>query len=513
VTANDGNGGTQTATSLYTQILNSAPSDISLNTASVNLSAGVNATVGSLSTTDVDGELMFTYSLVSGTGSTNNVLFNISSSTLRANDAAGLAAGTYSIRIRSTDNGGLYTEKQFSITVVDDIAPAITSVSVPANATYVAGQNLDFTVNFSENVIVNTAGGTPRIALTIGSTNKSAAYLGGSNTSALAFRYTVASGDADTDGIAVGSLNLSGASIQDAAGNNANISLSGHLPSTTGILVDGIAPETNIVSGPSLLTNSNTATLTFTSEEAGAAFEYSLDGASFIAATSPLTLNNLSEGSHTFSVRAKDAAGNLDPTPASYSWTIDTSAPTTTVTSIALSSDNGISSSDFITNVAAQTISGILSTNLQAGETVYVSINNGASYQLATAAVGSSVFSLSGITLSGSGTIQAYVGDGAGNQGIKYSKPYTLDTQAPLAPSTPDLAASSDTGTSNTDNITNDTTPTFTGTAEAGSTVTLYDTDGTTVLGTGTATGGSWSITASALGEGSHSITAKATDV
>src|SRR5690606_3538151 len=86
-------------------------------------------------------------------------------------------------------------------------------------------------------------------------------------------------------------------------------------------------------------------------------------------------------------------------------------------------------------------------------------------------------------------------------------------TQAPLAPSTPDLAASSDTGTSNTDNITNDTTPTFTGTAEAGSTVTLYDTDGTTVLGTGTATGGSWSITASALGEGSNSITAKATDV
>src|SRR5690606_26604856 len=107
-------------------------------------------------------------------------------------------------------------------------------------------------------------------------------------------------------------------------------------------------------------------------------------------------------------------------------------------------------------------------------------------------------------TLSGSGTIQAYVGDGAGNQGIKYSKPYTLDTQVPSAPSTPELATASDSGVSNTDGITNDNTPTFSGTAEAGSTVTLYDTDGTTVLGTGTATGGSWSITTNALGEGSH---------
>src|SRR5690606_31506160 len=206
---------------------NSAPSNISLNSASVNLSAGVNATVGSLSTTDVDGDLMFSYSLVSGTGSTDNVLFNISNSTLRANDAAGLAADTYSIRIRSTDNGGLYTEKQFSITVVDDIAPTITSVYVPANATYKIGQNLDFTVNFSKNVTVNTTGGTPYINITIGSAARNASYMGTFGSSALTFRYTIASasGDSDSDGIAVGLLNLSGASIQDAAGNNATLTL------------------------------------------------------------------------------------------------------------------------------------------------------------------------------------------------------------------------------------------------------------------------------------------------
>jgi hypothetical protein len=70
-------------------------------------------------------------------------------------------------------------------------------------------------------------------------------------------------------------------------------------------------------------------------------------------------------------------------------------------------------------------------------------------------------------------------------------------TTAPLAPSTPDLIAASDDGTSSTDNITSITKPTFTGTAEAGSTVTLFD--GTAQIGTGAATGGAWSITASTL--------------
>ena len=93
------------------------------------------------------------------------------------------------------------------------------------------------------------------------------------------------------------------------------------------------------------------------------------------------------------------------------------------------------------------------------------------------------------------------------------NKALVIDTEAPNAPSTPDLAAGSDTGANSTDNITNDTTPTLTGTAEAGSTVTLYATDGITSLGSATATGGNWSITVSpALSEGSHTLTAKAAD-
>src|SRR5205823_401122 len=81
----------------------------------------------------------------------------------------------------------------------------------------------------------------------------------------------------------------------------------------------------------------------------------------------------------------------------------------------------------------------------------------------------------------------------------------------PAAPSTPDMTAATDSGVSNTDNITNNTSPTFTGTAEAGSTVTIL-VDGV-AKGTATATGGSYSITTTALTAGTHSVTATATDV
>jgi hypothetical protein len=90
------------------------------------------------------------------------------------------------------------------------------------------------------------------------------------------------------------------------------------------------------------------------------------------------------------------------------------------------------------------------------------------------------------------------------------NKAIVIDTLAPAAPSGPILAAASDTGTSNNDGITNVTTPVITGTAEAGTTVWLYD--GATVLGSAIATGGNWSITATTLAEGPHTLTAKATD-
>lgn len=83
-------------------------------------------------------------------------------------------------------------------------------------------------------------------------------------------------------------------------------------------------------------------------------------------------------------------------------------------------------------------------------------------------------------------------------------------TPPPAAPSTPDLAASSDTGASSTDNVTADNTPTFVGTAEAASTVTLISSVQGTVGSTTADGSGNWTITASSLASGTHTITATA---
>src|SRR5207237_1518878 len=72
--------------------------------------------------------------------------------------------------------------------LVDTTAPAISSVTGPANGSYRTGQTLDFTVNYSENVTVT---GTPTIGLTIGATARTASYLSGSGTGVLVFRHTV----------------------------------------------------------------------------------------------------------------------------------------------------------------------------------------------------------------------------------------------------------------------------------------------------------------------------------
>jgi len=128
--------------------------------------------------------------------------------------------------------------------VVDGIAPTVATVSVPANGTYIAGQNLDFTVNYSEAVVVDTTGGTPRIAVTLDTGGTVyASYVSGSGTSALTFRLTVASGQLDSNGVAVASaLDLHGGTVRDVAGNDAVTALNS-VASTAGVLVDAVAPS------------------------------------------------------------------------------------------------------------------------------------------------------------------------------------------------------------------------------------------------------------------------------
>jgi hypothetical protein len=95
---------------------------------------------------------------------------------------------------------------------------------------------------------------------------------------------------------------------------------------------DTTAPETTIDSGPEASTTSTDATLNFSADEAGSTFECSLDGAVYGACTSPASYTGLGLGGHTFSVRATDASGNTDTTPATYEWTVvDGAAPDTNI--------------------------------------------------------------------------------------------------------------------------------------------------------------------------------------
>ena len=81
---------------------------------------------------------------------------------------------------------------------------------------------------------------------------------------------------------------------------------------------------------------------------------------------------------------------------------------------VAFSADTGSSATDFVTNVAAQTISGTLSAALAAGDVVQVSLDNGTTWLAATAATGATTFSLAGVTLTGSNTLLARVANSDG---------------------------------------------------------------------------------------------------
>jgi hypothetical protein len=108
--------------------VNEGPTDITLSATSVAENAAVGTAVGTLSTTDVDAGDIFTYTLVSGTGSTDNASFTIDGSTLKTAASFNFEAkSNYAVRIRSTDAGGLFTEKTFTISVTNvNEAPTVT---------------------------------------------------------------------------------------------------------------------------------------------------------------------------------------------------------------------------------------------------------------------------------------------------------------------------------------------------------------------------------------------------
>ena len=85
---------------------------------------------------------------------------------------------------------------------------------------------------------------------------------------------------------------------------------------------DTTPPDTTITAGPVGTVSTSSAQFSFTANESGASFDCRLDSGSWTLCGNPKLLTGLAPGGHTFEVRARDAAGNLDATPASRTWAV-----------------------------------------------------------------------------------------------------------------------------------------------------------------------------------------------
>ena len=167
---------------------NEAPTDIALSSSSIAENNAANATIGTLSSTDPDTGDTHTYTLVSGAGSTDNAAFNISGNNLRATAALDFETkSSYSIRIRTTDAGGLTFDKVFTVSVtnVNETPTNITSSQTAifeGNATGATVGNLSSTdpdAGDTHNyTLVSGAGSTDNASFSIsGNQLKAAAVL------------------------------------------------------------------------------------------------------------------------------------------------------------------------------------------------------------------------------------------------------------------------------------------------------------------------------------------------
>ncbi|MCK5110870.1 MAG: DUF1566 domain-containing protein [Arcobacteraceae bacterium] len=197
----------------------------SLNDTSITFRATFSESVSNIDISDFNTTL---------TGSADGIISSVSSSSGSSVDITVSSIsgdGTLKLNLKTTHNlidshsnslSGGYTSG--STHTLDLVAPQISSVDMPANATYSSGVSLDFTVNVDENV---TVVGTPRLILDIGGTEKYADYNSSeSNSTSLKFKYITETGLEDYTGIDLNStISLISSSIKDNATNDINTTL------------------------------------------------------------------------------------------------------------------------------------------------------------------------------------------------------------------------------------------------------------------------------------------------
>ncbi len=192
----------------------------------------------------------------------------------------------------------------------------------------------------------------------------------------------------------------------------------------------------------------------------------------------------------------------------------DTTTPTASAPDLLPGSDSGSSNSDDLTSIETAAFRFFLDPSVAVDDEIALLISGveNVSHVITSVDFIAGYVDLTSTSLAeGANTISARLSDPSGNNSETAALVVTYDSSEPDAPSSLDLATGSDSGASDTDDVTNDATPTITGAAEAGSTVRLYD--GLVEVGSAVAGGdGAWSITTSALSEGARTLTATAED-
>ncbi|NBU29387.1 MAG: hypothetical protein EBS42_14600, partial [Caulobacteraceae bacterium] len=372
-----------------------------------------------------------------------------------------LAAGTYAIgdiRVRQTDLAGNTT-----VTPSQNVAAITVDVTAPAAPTFTlatdsGSSNSDGVTNVGT---VNVSGVEANATWQYTSNGNATTPIWTTGTGST---FTLAAGTYAIGDIRVRQTDLAGNVTTTPSQNAAAITIDATAPSSLSTRTLALATASDSgTSNSDNLTNVATPVITVstlngltmsvgeaiqiidTSNSNAVVGSYTvvsgdLTSGAWNGTTKNITLSStLSDGLHNLAVRLADLAGNTGTqSTATLGVTVDTVAPTTTVSSVSFSADTfGTNSSgtasDFITKTAAQTISGNLSANTVSGEVVRISLDNGTTWNTATNTTGTNTYSYSA-TLTASNTLLVRVEDAAGNFSTALSQAYVFDTTAPSAP-------------------------------------------------------------------------------